>query len=40
MKWIYIVAMAAFIAGSCTLRSAQTPLIAEPAMAQHVKISG
>jgi hypothetical protein len=40
MKWLYVVAMAAFVAGSCTLRPAQAPLLAEPAMAQDVKISG
>lgn len=40
MKWLYVIALAAFVAGSCTLRQAQSPLLAEPVMAQDVKISG
>jgi hypothetical protein len=40
MKWLYVIAMAAFVAGSCSLRPAQSPLLAEPAVAQPVKISG
>ena len=40
MKWLYVIAMAALVAGSCTLRPAQASLLAEPVMAQHVKISG
>jgi hypothetical protein len=31
MKWLYVIAMAAFVAGSCTLRSAKSPLMTEPA---------
>lgn len=27
MKWVYVIAMAAFVAGSCTLRSADNPLM-------------
>ena len=38
MKWLYIIAMAALVAGSCTLRPAQAPLVAEPGTAQDVKI--
>ena len=40
MKWLYVIVMAALVAGSCTLRPAQAPLLAEPVTAQDVKISG
>jgi hypothetical protein len=40
MKWLYVIAMAALVVGSCTLRPAQASLLAEPGQLQHVKISG
>lgn len=36
MKWIYVIAFAAFVVGSCTMKQADSPLMAEPAPTQGV----
>lgn len=36
MKWIYVIAFAAFVVGSCTLKPADSSLLAEPVPVQHV----